>query len=41
MLAFGRALHRLTYLQPTERGDGEAFDFLVSGPWYDPVLTAH
>ena len=22
-------------------GEGGDFDFLVAGPWHDPVLTAH
>ena len=24
-----------------ERENGRDFDFLVAGPWHDPVLTAH
>ena len=44
--SFGCALHRQmhsshSYLQPTERGNGGDFDFLVEDPWHDPVLTAH
>ena len=26
---------------PQSGGDGGDFDFLVAGPWYDPVLKAH
>ena len=41
--SFGCALHRLTnksfVTTPTERGNGGNFDFLVAGPWHDPVLT--
>ena len=28
-------------LQPTERGNGGDFAFLVAGLWYDPVLTVY
>ena len=26
---------------PQSGGNGGDFDFLVAGPWHDPVLTAH
>ena len=42
--SFGCALHRLihkSFVTTAHRaGDGGDFDFLVAGPWHDPVLTA-
>ena len=43
--SFGCVLHRLvhkSFVTTAHRaGDGGDFDFLVAGPWHDPVLTAH
>ena len=43
--SFGCALHRLilkSFVATAHRvGDGGDFDFLVAGPWHDPVQTAH
>ena len=44
--SFGCALHRLihkSFVTTAHRdmGNGGDFDFLIAGPWYDPVLTAH
>ena len=45
--SFGCALHRLvhkSFVTTAHRaGNGGDFDFLVAGPWHDPVLhvTAH
>ena len=42
---FGCSLHRLihkSFVTTAHRaGDAIDFDFMVAGPWYDPVLTAH
>ena len=36
------ALHRIIFVTTSHgAGDGGDFDFLVAGPWHDPVLTAH
>ena len=43
--SFDCALHRLihkSFVTTAHRaGDGGNFEFLVKGPWHDPVLTAH
>ena len=43
--SFDCALHRLIHKSfattANRAGERRDFDFLVAGPWHDPVLTAH
>ena len=43
VISFGCALHRLVHksfvTSAHREGDRRYFDFLVAGPWHDPVQT--
>ena len=39
-LVSSQALYHWATALPEPRNGGD-FDFLATGPWYDPVLTAH